>query len=40
MKRELRIFAIIAGAFLFAYLVPFSSPTVRDAVMESLFMLR
>jgi len=40
LKRELRIFAIIAGAFLFAYLVPFSGPTVRDAVMESLFMLQ
>ena len=40
MKRELRIFTIIAGAFLFAYLVPFSSSTVRDAVMESLFMLQ
>ncbi|MCK5246524.1 permease, partial [Candidatus Bipolaricaulota bacterium] len=40
MKRELRIFAIIAGAFLFAYLVPFSSPTVRSAIMEAFFMLQ
>lgn len=40
MKRELRIFAIIAGAFLFAYLVPFSSPTVRSAVMEAFLMLQ
>lgn len=40
MKRELRIFAIIAGAFLFAYLVPFSSPTVRDAIMEAFHMLQ
>jgi len=40
LKRELRIFTIIAAVFLFAYLVPFSGPTVRDAVMESLFMLQ
>ncbi len=40
MKRELRIFAIIAGAFLFAYLVPFSNPTVRSAIMEAFFMLQ
>jgi len=40
LKRELRIFAIIAGAFLFAYLVPFSSPTVRDAIMEAFHMLQ
>ena len=40
MKRELRIFAIIAGAFLFAYLVPFSSPTVRSAIMEAFLMLQ
>lgn len=40
MKRELRIFAIIAGAFLFAYLVPFSSPTVRSAIMEAFYMLQ
>jgi uncharacterized membrane protein YraQ (UPF0718 family) len=40
LKRELRIFAIIAGAFLFAYLVPFSSPTVRNAIMEAFYMLQ
>ena len=40
MKRELRIFAIIAAAFLFAYLVPFSSPMVRSAISEALQMLQ
>ena len=40
MKREWRIFAIIAGVFLFAYLVPFSSPTVRSAIMEAFLMLQ
>ena len=40
MKRELRIFAIIAGVFLFAYVVPFSSPTVRSAIMEAFYMLQ
>jgi uncharacterized membrane protein YraQ (UPF0718 family) len=40
LKRELRMFAIIAGAFLFAYLVPFSSPTVRNAIMEAFYMLQ
>lgn len=40
MKRELRIFAIIAGVFLFAYLVPFSSPTVRNAIMEAFQLLQ
>jgi uncharacterized membrane protein YraQ (UPF0718 family) len=34
------MFAIIAGAFLFAYLVPFSSPTVRNAIMEAFYMLQ
>jgi len=40
LKRELRIFAVIAGAFLFAYLVPFSNPTVRSAIMEAFHMLQ
>ena len=40
MKRELRIFAIIAGVFLFAFLVPFSSATVRNSIMEAFFMLQ
>ena len=40
MKRELRIFAIIAAVFLFAFLVPFSSATVRSAIMEAFHMLQ
>lgn len=40
MKRELRIFAMILGAFLVAYIVPFSSVVVRDAVQEALLMLQ
>ena len=40
MKRELRIFAILAGVFLFSFLVPFASPTVRNAIMEAFFMLQ
>jgi uncharacterized membrane protein YraQ (UPF0718 family) len=40
VKRELRIFAIIAAVFLFAYLVPFSSPTIRSAISEALQMLQ
>lgn len=40
MKRELRTFAIIAGVFLFAYLVPFSSSTVRSAIMEAFYMVQ
>jgi len=40
VKRELRIFAIIAGVFLFAFLVPFSSATVRNSIMEAFFMLQ
>jgi len=40
LKRELRLFAIIAGVFLFAYLVPFSSATVRNAIMEAFSMLQ
>jgi len=40
MKRELRIFAIIASVFLFAYLVPFSSPTVRNAILEAFQLLQ
>ena len=40
MKRELRLFAIIAGVFLFAYLVPFSSDAVRSAIMEAFLMLQ
>jgi len=40
VRRDLRIFAIIASVFLFAFLVPFSSPTVRNAIMEAFFMLQ
>ena len=40
MKKELRTFTIIAGVFLFAYLVPFSNPTVRAAIMEAFAMLQ
>lgn len=40
MKRELRIFAIIAGVFLFAYLVPFDKLAVGNAIMEAFHMLQ
>jgi len=40
VKRELRTFVIIAGAFLFAFFVPFSSATVRSAIMEAFLMLQ
>ena len=40
MKKELRLFAVIAGVFLFAYLVPFSNPTVLNAIMEAFHMLQ
>jgi uncharacterized membrane protein YraQ (UPF0718 family) len=40
MKRELRFFAWLASAFLFAYFVPFAHPAVRNAVGEALGMLQ
>jgi uncharacterized membrane protein YraQ (UPF0718 family) len=40
MKRELRIFALILGSFLVAYLVPFSSGTVQRAIAEAFLMLQ
>ena len=40
MKKELRLFAVIAGVFLFAYLVPFSNPAVLNAIMEAFHMLQ
>jgi hypothetical protein len=40
MKKEVRLFLWIAGAFLFAYLVPFTHPTVRNAIGEAFFMLQ
>jgi len=39
-RRELRLFAIIAGVFLFAFLVPFSNPTVRNAILEAFLLLQ
>jgi uncharacterized membrane protein YraQ (UPF0718 family) len=40
VKRELRILAAVVGVFLFAFLVPFSNPTVRNAIMEAFLMLQ
>ncbi|MDD4904170.1 MAG: permease [Candidatus Bipolaricaulis sp.] len=40
MKRELKVLAALLGGFLFAYLVPFSSPVVREAIMEAFLMLQ
>ena len=40
MKRELKVFAVMAGVFLFAFLVPFSSETVRNALLEAFLMLQ
>ncbi|MEW5826227.1 MAG: permease [Candidatus Bipolaricaulota bacterium] len=40
MRKELRIFAMILGVFLVAYLVPFSSAVVRGAIQEALLMLQ
>ena len=40
MKKELRIFAIIAGVFLVAYFIPLSSEAVRSAIMEAFHMLQ
>jgi len=40
VKRELRILGLLLGVFLFAYLVPFSSPVVRNAIMEAFLMLQ
>ena len=40
MKRELRLFALIAGVFLFAYFVPFSQAAVRGALFEAFAMLQ
>jgi uncharacterized membrane protein YraQ (UPF0718 family) len=40
LKRDWRVFAVILGVFLFAYLVPFSSAVVRNAIMEAFFMLQ
>ncbi len=40
MKKELRIFAIIASVFAFAYFVPFAHPTVRNAILEAFLLLQ
>ena len=40
MKRELRLFVLIAGVFLFAYFVPLSHLTVRSALFEAFAMLQ
>ena len=40
MRRELRLFIWIAGIFLFAYFVPFSEGTVRNAVFEAFSLLQ
>jgi len=40
LKRELKVFAVMAGVFLFAFLVPFSSETVRNALLEAFLMLQ
>ena len=40
MRRELRLFIWIAGIFLFAYFVPFSQGTVRNAVFEAFALLQ
>ncbi|MDP3487851.1 MAG: permease, partial [Bacillota bacterium] len=37
---ELKIFALIAGVFLAAYYVPFESPRVGGAILESFYMLQ
>ncbi|MBC7098868.1 permease [Candidatus Bipolaricaulota bacterium] len=40
MSRNLKIFAWIAGTFLFAYFVPFSHPKVQRALAEAFLMLQ
>jgi len=40
MSRNLKIFAWIAGTFLFAYFVPFSHPKVQRALSEAFLMLQ
>jgi len=40
VKRELRVLAIMLGVFLFAFLMPFSSATVRSAILEAFSMLQ
>ncbi|MGC9529983.1 MAG: permease [Candidatus Bipolaricaulaceae bacterium] len=40
MKRELKVFAGMAGVFLAAYLIPFSHPNVQRALAEAFLMLQ
>ena len=40
MKRELTIFAALAGVFLLAYFLNFGSPEIQNAIMEALAMLQ
>jgi len=40
VKWELKLFAWMAGAFLFAYFVPFSHPKVQRALVEAFLMLQ
>jgi uncharacterized membrane protein YraQ (UPF0718 family) len=40
MKRELKIFAALAGIFLAAYFLPLSNPKIQDAIGESFRLLQ
>lgn len=40
MRKELTIFAVLVGVFLFAYLVNFSSPAIQTAIHEAFYMLQ
>ena len=40
MKRELKIFAALAGIFLVAYFLPLSNVKVQDAIQESFRLLQ
>jgi uncharacterized membrane protein YraQ (UPF0718 family) len=40
MKRELKIFAALAGIFLVAYFLPLSNPKIQDAIQESFRLLQ
>ena len=40
MKKELTIFAVLAGIFLLAYFLNFGSPEIQNAIMEAFYMLQ
>jgi len=40
MKREVKIFATLAGVFLIAYFLPLGNPKVANAVVEALLLLQ